>query len=309
MSTHLKNTASSASAKNALKSGVYSNQLLEGEDPQLVQETIDALVRDFHVTTSYGYQLVQDLTQVMLKMNRHERWQCSLIESHMAKYQTRFEFAKHLELDMLGVSKLPDWYFDNCQKSRAKARKVYRAFAELDYLIKNHSADLMQRIKAALPDLWWYVMGTSEATEKVYTFSDRLSQYSKQSEPVLRLRDLKNHLEVKERHEILWAQSESRYEAVLSGLRAQVHMDLTTNPNLQRSEVSLHRKKTDLIAQLMQISRESQTVTISASEHDSGAAQVITYKASETKGDQPQDVHPSLTSKGAPKGKQAPPKA
>jgi hypothetical protein len=46
------NVVSNASPKNALKSGIYANRLLEGEDPQLLQETIDGLVGDFEVATS-----------------------------------------------------------------------------------------------------------------------------------------------------------------------------------------------------------------------------------------------------------------
>ena len=79
-------------------------------------------------------------------------------------------------------------------------------------------------------------------------------------------------------HEILWAESEDRYEAVLDGLRAQVQMELSGNPNLQRDETALHRRKTDLIGQLIQISRESQTVQLSASQSKADSAQVITYK-------------------------------
>jgi len=270
----------SKSVKNALKSGVYSNRLMDGEDPELIQETIDALVKDFHITTMHGYQLAQELTQTMLKMTRSERWQCDLIGAHMAKHKTRYEFAVQLDLSVMGVSKLPDWYFDNCQKSRVRARKVLNAFVELDHLISNHSADLMQQIKAALPDLWWFVMGTSQATERVYTFSDRLSKYTNLSEPILRLKSLREHMIEKEYYEIAWAQSEARYESVLSGLRAQAHMDLAVDPNLQRSETSLHRRKTDLMAQLMQMSRESQTVLIAAGQSKADEAQVITFKSS-----------------------------
>lgn len=266
MITQVTKAASGASSKNALKSGVYSNQLLQGEDPQLLQETIDALVKDFHVNTSYGYQLAQELAQIMLKMTRSERWQCDLIAAHMSKHKTRFEFASQLDLNMLAIGKLPQWYFNDCQKSRVRARKVYQAYAELEHLIKNHSAALMQQIKTALPDLWWYVMGTSAATERVYTFSDRLSLYSNQSDPVLRLRALETQMLEKDYYCIAWAQSEERYEAVLSGLRAQAHMDLAVDPNLQRSEAALHRRKTDLMAQLLQISRDAQTIHISASQ-------------------------------------------
>jgi hypothetical protein len=79
-------------------------------------------------------------------------------------------------------------------------------------------------------------------------------------------------------HEILWAESEDRYEAVLDGLRAQVQMELAANTNLQRDETALHRRKTDLIAQLIHISRESQTVQLSASSSEADSAQVLTYK-------------------------------
>lgn len=280
----------SKSANNALKSGVYSNQLLQGEDPQLLQETIDALVNDFHVNTSYGYQLVQELAQTMLKMTRSERWQCDLIAAHMSKHKTRYEFASQLDLNMLGIGKLPEWYFNDCQKSRVRARKVHQAFAELEHLIKNHSAALMQQIKTALPDLWWYVMGTSAATEKVYTFSDRLSLYSNQSDPVLRLRALKEQMLEKEYYAIAWAQSEERYEAVLSGLRAQAHMNLAVDPNLQRSEASLHRRKTDLMAQLLQIKRDAQTIHISAAQSGSRgtkpASSLVSGQASDQASDQ-----------------------
>ena len=94
----------------------------------------------------------------------------------------------------------------------------------------------------------------------------------------MRLKDLKDHMVEKHRNEILWAQSEDRYEAVLDGLRAQVQMELSANTNLQRDETALHRRKTDLIGQLIQINRESQTVQLSASQSEADTAQVITYK-------------------------------
>lgn len=136
----------------------------------------------------------------------------------------------------------------------------------------------MMRIKAELPDLWFFVMGNSGATEKVYTFPEVLSRYSSKTDPVMRLKDLQHHMLENYSHEILYAESEDRYEAVLDGLRAQVQMELSANPNLQRDETALHRRKTDLIGQLMQISRESQTVQVTAGQSDASSAQVITYK-------------------------------
>lgn len=298
-----------ASSKNALKSGIYANKLLEGEDPQQLQNTIDGLVQDFNVTNSIGYQLAQELAQVMLRMTRAERWRATLIAAHLAKHSTRVEFSHQLNLSVLGAASLPDWYFNDSQVDRGRAQSIFNAYGELHYLIKNHSADRMMSVKAQLPDLWFFVMGKSEATAKVYTFPERLSQYSTKSDPVMRLKDLQNHMLDNYSHEILWAQFEDRYEAVLDGLRAQVEMELSANTNLQRDETALHRRKTDLIGQLIQISRESQTVQLSASHSEADKAQVITYKQTGL-GDK-SAVYPenTLTTDQNSKPKQSQPKA
>jgi hypothetical protein len=55
-------------------------------------------------------------------------------------------------------------------------------------------------------------------------------------------------------------------------------MELAGDPNLQRGETQLHRRKSDLIAQLIQLSREQKTVSLSARQEDQSHAQVITYK-------------------------------
>jgi hypothetical protein len=237
-------------------------------------------VGDFEVSTSIGYQLAQELAQVMLKMSRSERWQCDLIASHMAKHKTRYEFASQLNLNVLGVSLLPDWYFNDSQEERESARNIYDAFIELDHLIRNHSAELMMQVKAAYPRLWSHVFGTNQAIQQRYTFSEILSRYSTKTDPQMRLKDLQEHIRSQNLHKILWAISEERYEAVLCGLRAQVQMELAGDPNLQRGETQLHRRKSDLIAQLMQLLREQKTVSLSARQDDRSHAQVITYEKS-----------------------------
>jgi len=152
-------------------------------------------------------------------------------------------------------------------------------------------------------------MGKSEATAKVYTFPERLSQYSTNTDPVMRLKDLQNHMLENYIHEILWAQAEDRYEAVLDGLRAQVQMELSANTNLQRDETALHRRKTDLIGQLIQISRESQTVQLSANPSEADSAQVITYKQTDQAAQEVGNQEHTMTAVDTSKSKQAQPKA
>lgn len=73
-------TLQHTSSQNALKAGIYSNRLLTHEDPQLLQECIEGYVKDFEITTTAGYQLAQELAQVVLKLNRIENWQADIIE-------------------------------------------------------------------------------------------------------------------------------------------------------------------------------------------------------------------------------------
>ena len=121
----------------------------------------------------------------------------------------------------------------------------------------------------------------------------------------MRLKDLQNHMLENYIHEILWAQAEDRYEAVLDGLRAQVQMELSANTNLQRDETALHRRKTDLIGQLMQISRESQTVQLSASQSEADSSQVITYKQTGQAAQEVGNQEHTLTAVDTSKPKQA----
>ena len=286
MTTKLANAGKNASSqkpnsKNALKSGIYANKLMQGEDPHLLQATIDGLVQDFDIQTSIGYQLAQELAQVMLRMSRSERWQCDLIAAHMAKNQTRVRFAAHLNLSEKVPTQLPDWYFNDSKEDRENARLIHSACCELEHLIDHHNDNLMMKIKTELPDLWWYVMNAVQDKESVNAFAERLSRFSKNKDEVLKLKDLRHHMLDQHEHEILWAEAEDRYEAVLSGLRAQIQMELAANANLQRGETQLHRRKSDLIAQLMQLARESRTVQLSTMQSKSNTAQVITYKPSE----------------------------
>ena len=70
------------------------------------------------------------------------------------------------------------------------------------------------------------------------------------------------HMAKSEVSAVTWAQSEDRDEKVLSGLRALVQKDLLFNPNLQRGEAALHRKKTDLLFQQIQLMRQAQALKI-----------------------------------------------
>lgn len=249
-------------SQNALKAGIYTNRLLPGEDPILVHECIEAYVRDFEISTSFGYQLAQELVQVTLKLNRLESLQVYRVEALLASKQTRQKFAMELGLDFIRADKLPDWYFNGCQESRARARRIYAAYSQLDRLIQSFSIDKLTDVENRRPDLWWFVKSAVGKNAGLSSFSDMLTHLSQETEPRKALNDLKAQMDLSHVHSLNWARSEQRFEAVLNGLRADEQMNMFANPNLQRAEVMLHRKKTDLLSQLLQLKKEAQDATI-----------------------------------------------
>lgn len=250
------------SSQNALKAGIYTNRLFPGEDPIRVNECIEAYVKDFQISTSFGYQLAQELVQVTLKINRLDSLQVSKVEAILASKQARQKFAMEVGLEIMKVERLPDWYFNGCQESRARARKIFAAYSQLDRLIKSFSIDKLTDVENSRPDLWWFVKSAVGKNAGLISFVDMLTHLSQQTEPIKALNDLKDQMDLSHVHNLNWAKSEQRYEAVLNGLRADEQMNMFVNPNLQRAEVMLHRKKTDLLSQLLQLKKEAQDDTI-----------------------------------------------
>ena len=262
------------SSRNALKAGIYTNRLLSHEDPELLKDCVEGFVRDFDVTSTTGYQLAQELAQVILKLNRLEVWQAHLIETHLAKHCTRMAFITQLHIQDVAVDELPDWYFNGCQESRANARDICTAMEQLEYLIEFDGDAAMLDVQKYFPELWSYIVRSgkpfthtvSAAPDKTLSkdakFAERLSSFSKQSDHKRKLQDLHKHFLSNHMVDILWAQSEERFENVLTSLRAQVQMDLLSNPSLHRGEMLLHRRKTDLLSQLFQHKREFQNLKV-----------------------------------------------
>ena len=78
-----------------------------------------------------------------------------------------------------------------------------------------------------------------------------LDQYSQQSDPRYRIKDMIDHITKTYSAELLWATSEERFEQVLASFVDQCMFDALTHPNFQRSVVFLERQQKDLIGQIL----------------------------------------------------------
>jgi hypothetical protein len=251
MTTSSSQSAHSASSGNAIKSGAYSDRILAGEDPQKLADMTQALIADYAVQTFTGKRLCSDLALVMFKQDRLERRLQHLCQSHLAKHSVRAEICRELGIDTLKTTSLPDWIFTGDPGMRDKSRWLSLVVGQAYHLHDNHSSSLMLQIQQVYPELWNFVTGKSSAKAKAYTFAEMLDQYSQQSDPRYRLKDLIDHITKTYSAELLWATKEERFEQVLASFVDQCMFDALTDPNFQRSVVFLERQQKELIQQLL----------------------------------------------------------
>ena len=251
MTNPSKQTGHSASSGNAIKSGIYSDRILAGEDPQKLLEITEALIADYGAQSFTGKRLCSDLALVMFKQDRIERRLEWLSQAHLAKHSVRVEICRELGIDTLMTSKLPDWIFNGDPGMRDKSRWLSLVVGQAYHLHDNHSASLMLQIQQVYPELWDFVTGKSSAKAKVYTFAEMLDQYSQQSDPRYRIKDMIDHITKTYSAELLWASKEERFEQVLASFVDQCMFDALTHPNFQRSVVFLERQQKDLIEQIL----------------------------------------------------------
>ena len=251
MTNPSKQTGHSASSGNAIKSGIYSDRILAGEDPKKLLEITEALIADYGAQSFTGKRLCSDLALVMFKQDRIERHLEWLSQSQLSKHSVRVEICRELGIDTLMTPKLPDWIFTGDPGMRDESRWLSLVVGQAYHLHDNHSSSLMLQIQQVYPELWDFVTGKSSAKAKVYTFAEMLDQYSQQSDPRYRLKDLIDHITKTYSAELLWATSEERFEQVLASFVDQCMFDALTHPNYQRSVVFLERQQKDLIGQIL----------------------------------------------------------
>ncbi len=63
-------------------------------------------------------------------------------------------------------------------------------------------------------------------------------------------------------YELLWGENESRYLAVIAGLRAKAVLDVVSDPNWSKAEGALHRRSQDLLGSLIALKRENAILEI-----------------------------------------------
>ena len=252
------------SSRNALKKGIYTNAVLPGEDVQALEELAVDISDSYGVKDAAGEIVVRRFLQHTLQSNRLQAAQADLIQSKMHGHRVRQEFCIEVNLSAHCAAQIPDWYFTEDDRPKEKARQIYAAFAEATWLKKHFTPDLMLAAKTKCPNLWLYLMGAQgSATQKVYaTLGERLGALYSQQQPQSNIQKFMDMLKEEKYYELLWGENESRYLAVIAGLRAKAVLDVVSDPNWSKAEGALHRRSQDLLGSLIALKRENAVLEI-----------------------------------------------
>ena len=247
------------SSRNALKKGIYTNAVLAGEDIQALEELALDISESYCVNDAAGEILVRRFLQHTLQTNRLQSAQTAMIEAKMHSHACRQDFCNEVNLQPIDASLIPSWYFESDVVRKATAKSIYLGYQEAEWLMKNHSPEMMLQAKTKLPKLWLMIMGeTGSATQKVYaTLGERMASLYGQAHPKSNIQLFMESLEQKHRFDLLWGENEDRYKAVIAGLRAKAVLDVLSDPNWSRAEGALHRRSQDLLGSLVALKREN----------------------------------------------------
>jgi hypothetical protein len=243
------------SSRNAVKVGLYTDSLLEGEDPNELETLRASLVEQWGLEGTQGELLARDYVYSELKTARLQKAQVTLIESQMHTQDTRREFGKQAGFSPLEYDKLPDWYFGSDDAPKKHAILLCNAVNEAHELKTRYALNAMLQAKTMFPCLWRVVMGPN-AINPNQTLGERLLARFAKGTPEANLQAFIDHHVAKSFYDIRWGASCERFEAILRGLRAKFEMEVLCRQDWSKVEVSQHRKRLELTQLAHAIKRE-----------------------------------------------------
>jgi hypothetical protein len=248
-------------AKNALKTGAYSNVLMPNENPQDLEDMATALVEQYGINCTVGHVKAQRAAMTLLQIKRVESFAAVKSVSALESIQARKTFCERVAIREEMAQFLPRWYFEDEDYERSEARFYFAVSREAQDLKDRHTPSLMQTVKTEFKHLWSYLMGTNGAIEKQMGFGERLVTVYKKSKPEFNLQALIDQVENQFKYELLWAENERWYEAVLAEMKAEAALSVATDEKLAKCLSRLNKQLDSELLWLEQI-REKRMQTL-----------------------------------------------
>jgi len=242
------------SSMNALRIGVYSNALLDGESQEQVEAMVDELVREWPAAGAEQRLSAQLYVQCALKSARLHAAEVAITNSRMHSEEVRDSFCHRAGLPLQEAGALPDWYLDVDPAPRAEAMRLGRVLSQAHKLLGSSMMHYGSSVRDHLPDLWAEVMGADALVSKL-TLVERLGKLYEGGRPEEVLRAFIEDYRERYKYELLWALQHRRFGAIVEGLRAGIMIDVATKEHWQKTDAMLHRRRLELSQHVHAIAR------------------------------------------------------
>ncbi len=268
------------SAQNAIKSGLYSAQLIAGESMGAYAEVRSALIEDFEAYDALALFAVEELAITVVRKNRV----FAVERQYMAGIMQTEDARKAVAVKLYGAESyarvIPWWYLETDESDeKSKAMRIYAALQQIGALGATGFKHGTQVLKDSYPDAYWLAMHYQQGDEQFWQVLARVTQRSTVIDCVdaFKLRANKDF----ERY-IEWAQNRRRYQAVINLVYAEFKMQMMAKPEMIKLINSLNRQTEHALSVIhardKMLGEASEQLTVTASnsnECDPGTVVVV----------------------------------
>ena len=242
------------SSMNALRIGVYSNALLDGESQGQVDAMVDELVQEWPGGGAERLLCARLYVQCAIKSARLHAAEVAITNSRMHSEDVRKSFCHRAGLPFEAAGALPDWYFDTDPAPKEEAMRLWRAVTQAEGMLGSSIMVYGSGLRDLVPDLWAEVMGADALVSKI-TLLERLAKRYPAGRPEEVLSAFIEDYRERFSDELLWAGQHRRFGAIVEGLRADIVIDVATREHWQKTDAMLHRRRLELSPHVHTIAR------------------------------------------------------
>ena len=214
---------------------------MPGESEQELQELNNALRESLNVQDGASEVLLRTISQSVLKTKRLHDAEVRLVQTHLARQESRKEFSYQANISPLLNDRLPDWYFNDDPEPKNRALVRFGAVCEAIHLKENFKFENSLQARTMYPNLWAEVMGR-QAINPRQSLGERLLARYGQPKPEFNLQAFIEDYYKKYPLDMLWGENHERYEMVIENLRAKALVEVSVRPDLVKVQMQLHRR-------------------------------------------------------------------
>lgn len=229
------------SAQNAIKSGLYTAQLIAGESTSNYVASRSALIEDFQAYDALALSAVEELAITVVRKNRLFSAERQYISGIMQTEDARRAVGLKLHGSEGHARVIPWWFLETGESDeKRKAMQIYAALDQLDELKAAGVKQGIQALKDACPEAYWLAMRYQKQDgEQFWQVLARVTQRSNVIDCIDAFKakvnaDFERHLD--------WAKNHRRYQAVVNLVYAEFKMQMMAKPEMIKLINSLNRQ-------------------------------------------------------------------